>query len=155
MSSRRVALDTNLLVLFVVGRLDPRLIAVHKRLRAFAQDDFRLLDAHVADAELVTIPNTMTEASNLVAQGFTAPARAELFNALKKFSGIASERYVPSAAAASQTEYAWLGLTDSAWLSCLDRVTEFVTVDLQLFIAAENRGLRATNFNHLRDAPEE
>ncbi len=151
MSLRHVALDANLLVLLIVGRIHPGLIATHKRLRAFDAENYAMLIAHLDGTTLVTTPNAMTEASNLVAQGVREPARSPLFAELKIFSETVSEAYVPSTSATSMPEYLWLGLTDAAWLARLDSGTELLTVDLNLVLAAQRRGRSAVNFNHRRD----
>jgi hypothetical protein len=136
----------------MVGSHSPALIARHKRLREFDERDFALLAAFIREAALVTIPNTMSETSNLLTYGVKEPSRGQLLLTLRKFSEQVSEQYVPSRKATSQPEYVRLGLADAAWLALLDRATEFLTADLSLYLAAQRRGLVALNFNHMRDA---
>ena len=69
MSSRGIFVDANLLVLFVVGSTDTGLIAKHRRLRTLDPEDYERLADMVARAGRVLVtPNTLTEASNLLAQ---------------------------------------------------------------------------------------
>ena len=149
---RSVALDSVLLVLFLVGKVSPDLITGHKRLREFDKDDFALLISHVGDSVIVTTPNTVTETSNLITQGVHGPTSRLLMTSLYSFCKEVKEKYISSEQAVMQSEYFWLGIADSAWLALLDRSVEFLTVDLNLFIAAEKRGLSVRNFNHLRDS---
>lgn len=149
---RRVALDSNFVVLFVIGSVSVDLIGRHKRLRAFREQDFELLVERIAGVELVTTPNIMTESSNLVGQGLYGALKKQTMLALKSFCDQTSESYVRSRDAAIQPEYARLGMTDAAWLALLDGSTTLLTVDLDLYLAAAARGLAAENFNHVRDA---
>lgn len=149
---RLIAIDTNLLLLLLVGRVSINAIRRHKRLGAFDEDDYALLSSRIADAALFTIPNTMTETSNLLTQSVRDPLKSLLLREFRQLVEGVDELFVPSRTAVRLDEFEWLGLTDSAWLAALDTDTEFLTADLRLFVAAQERGLNAVNFNHLRDA---
>jgi hypothetical protein len=139
------------LVLLLVGGVSEKLIETHKRLRSFSAADFRMLRAYVGDADLVTLPNSLTEVSNLLRQGVTEPARSRLTASLASFAQVASEVYVQSREAVKAPEFTRLGLTDCAWLQALSPSIELLTVDLGLYLAALDHGITAINFNHLRD----
>jgi hypothetical protein len=67
---KTIALDANLLVLLVVGLAEPRYIPLHKRLKAFTVDDFKLLTKMIAaSAGMAVAPNALSEASNLLYKG--------------------------------------------------------------------------------------
>ena len=138
------------MVLLLVGTHSERLIGRHKRLAAFDVAAFRLLLDYIGDASLVTLPNALTETSNLMRQGVAEPARSHLAAKLAAFAQAAFEEYIPSRQAAAVAEFPRLGLTDAAWLQAVEPQVELLTVDLALYVAALNRGLQATNFNHLR-----
>ena len=60
-------LDTNLLLLFVVGTTNLSYIEKHKRLKSFSVEDFELLLRAISGADAILLyPNTLTETSNLV-----------------------------------------------------------------------------------------
>src|SRR5690606_14486178 len=64
-----VLLDTNLLLLWLIGRYDRRLIGRHKRTEAYTTDDFQLLDRLTRRCtKRFTTPHVLTEVSNLAAQ---------------------------------------------------------------------------------------
>lgn len=151
MKPKRVALDTNLLLLFLIGEVRPGMISQHKRLRAFSPGDYELLREFVSDADFVATPNSMTETANLLVNGVWEPARSLLLQALRTYADQATEIYVASAEAAQRDEFLRLNLADSAWLAALDKETAFVTVDLNLYLAAFDCGVEAVNFNHMRD----
>lgn len=142
-------IDANLLTLLVVGATSTALIAKHKKTRAFVAGDYDLLVAHADQMAVLIIPNVATETSNLI--GFHAdPERKRLFATLRVLLASFCERCVPSVAAAMQPEFERIGLTDAAILIASDEA-EILTTDNGLCIAAQKRGLRAVNFNHLRD----
>lgn len=148
-----VALDSNLLLLFVVGSASREYITRHKRLKAYAASDFDLLleQLGVVSSILLT-PNTLTETSNLI-DHIGEPARSHIYATLNALLSLPEsvEKYVPSKHASSLPELPRLGLTDCALLSLCEEGVPLITADLSLFLAAVNRGGKALNFNHIRD----
>lgn len=57
-------IDANLLVLLVVGSVDRRLVARHRRTRTFLPEDYDRLVEVIQDVQVFVTPNTLTEASN-------------------------------------------------------------------------------------------
>lgn len=145
-------IDTNLLVLFVVGTAAKEYIAKHKKLTEFTVEDYDLLVKLIARAsEVLVTPNTLTETSNLAAY-INEPARSKVMDVLRRVSTDSQERYVPSSAAARRSEFIRLGLADAALLeaTAAEKAT-LLTADFNLYHAALAKGSQALNFNHLRD----
>lgn len=143
-------IDANLLVLLVAGATDRALIARHKRLMEFTTDDYDHLTNLVLrfDRVLVT-PNTLTEASNLLAQ-HGDPERSRIFGTLRFLIEDAKEIMIASVDAARNPGFERLGLTDTALLEAISDVTPLVTVDLDLYLeAARHYPNAAFNFRHL------
>ena len=82
MPARRILIDANLLVLFVVGQTGRQLITKHRRLREFSVDDYDRLVGMLRMVELVVTPNTLTETSNLLAQ-HNEPERSRFLDVLR------------------------------------------------------------------------
>jgi hypothetical protein len=144
-------LDTNLLVLYVVGTASRHLIDQHKRLNEFDASDYDILQEWVIQAPAVLItPNTLTETSNLATQ-IHGEARKKVLAVLKAVTESCREVYIPSEDAAARPEFLLLGLTDAALLDDALREATLLTTDLRLFVAAQAKGSPAVNFNHLRD----
>ena len=156
-------IDANLLVLLVVGTTGRHLIAKHKRLRSFLQDDYERLIQQIADttspdavadppaagAVRVT-PNTLTEASNLLAQ-HQEPERSLFFRTLRFLIENSTEVVVASADASRTSAFPRLGLTDAALLEVVSPETPLLTVDLDLYCEVAQRDHRAAvNFRHLQ-----
>ncbi|MGE3782841.1 MAG: hypothetical protein AB7H71_08875 [Alphaproteobacteria bacterium] len=146
-----VVLDSNLLLLLVVGIADRTYIKKHKRLQAYNEGDFDLLRQLIAPmSTIVVTPNILTEASNF-AQQIAEPARARIATAFAALLDGLDEQYVSSTQAAAQPEFSRLWLTDSGILNRMTNEHVLLTADLSLYLAAERRGQKAINYTHLRD----
>lgn len=152
--SRDLLVDANILVLYLVGNLDPRLISKHKRTNQFDVEDYHLLDDFLRQfKKLVTTPNVLTEASNMVAQIGGQETVTRLRVVLGKIVEALDEQYVPSVQASTAEEFRRLGLTDAALLSLAKQERLLVlTDDRPLYDALQGKGIAAINFHHLREA---
>jgi hypothetical protein len=149
-AARRVVLDSNLLVLYLVGTLANRLVGRHKRTISYSLDDFVLLQAIVESKErLVTTPNILTETSNLIRQ-IGEPLKSDLTIILGRLCRHADERYIESSAAAQSGAFQRLGLTDSGLVSLRQEGLLLLTDDLALFLEAVQLRCSVINFNHIR-----
>ena len=151
MALKGIFIDANLLVLLVVGATDQALIAKHRRLRTFMVEDYgRLLGLIERAGQVFLTPNTLTEASNLLAQ-HPNPERSRFFAVFRRIIGKSEEIVVASKAASRNNAFVRLGLTDAALLEVISEETPLVTVDLDLFVAAFAEGkVAALNFTHLQ-----
>jgi transcription termination factor NusB len=150
MPARRILIDANLLVLFVVGQTGRQLITKHRRLREFSVDDYDRLVGMLRRVELVVTPNTLTETSNLLAQ-HNEPERSRFLDVLRYVIENSQEITVASVDASRSRVFRRLGLTDAAVLDVVSAETPLLTVDLDLFIAASTKDPQAAvNFRHLR-----
>jgi hypothetical protein len=149
--SGQIILDTNPLLLFVVGRTNLRYISVHKRLRnAFDETDFKnLVDLLEESSVIVLTPNVLTETSNL-ARYIDDPAKTEISKLLAKIISNGHEHFVSSKSAAARKEYVRLGLTDSVLLEAASLSGKLLTADAGLYEAALRANLAAQNFNHVK-----
>lgn len=147
-----VIIDSNLLLLFIVGTTNRNLITRHRRLKAFSLEDFDLLCQLIGSSlHILVTPNTLTETSNLLGY-IDEPARSQLFETFRFLIQNTSEEYVNSQIASNTREFQRLGLTDSGLLEITGKSCAILTTDLKLYLAALSRGLSAVNFNHLREA---
>jgi hypothetical protein len=146
-----IILDANLLLLLAVGIASRSYIGTHRRLQAYAPEDFILLQNLLSQASKILVtPNILTEASNLA--GYIAePARGRVYHALRTLVNEAvEERYVESKEAVARDEFVRIGLTDCAILQMPKSTCVVLTSDLDLYLAALRAGFQAENFNHLR-----
>ena len=145
-------IDTNLLVLLVVGSVGKELIEKHRRLREYSAEDYNILIKLLGRVERVYVtPNTLTETSNLLAQ-HRDPERSRFFEKLRFIIQESKEITVASGVASSNRVFNRLGLTDAALLEVISPETPLVTVDLKLYLAAITSGREvALNFSHYRN----
>lgn len=147
---RQILLDSNLLVLLVVGLTEPALVGRHKRTRNFAVGDFDLLlDVLKSFSQVLVTPQIVTEASNLISQ-IEGPIASRLRQTLAKTLNANNERHEDSRSLCTEPEYLRLGITDAAVLRIAKQSIPILTVDLDLYLAAARFSGLAVNFNHIR-----
>ncbi len=145
-----VFLDSNLLLLWVVGRCDPQAIARFKRTRQFDADDFRILKKFLGRfRQHFASGHVLTEVSNFLGQ-FTEPLRTDVFGQLRTELEWIEERIVISRDAADDAAFESFGLTDAAICRICAEGLLLLTDDLRLARYAESRSISTLNFHHLR-----
>jgi hypothetical protein len=143
---KTVVVDTQLLVLLIVGRTNPEFIGRHKRLApVYDQTHLLSLQSVLAGApRLICTAHILTETSNLLRQ-IADPMRSEIMATFKRFIDSADERQVRGSHAAEQPLFTRLGLTDAAILSLDPAEVQVLTVDHDLHIASLEKGFDARN----------
>ena len=146
----RLLLDTNLLLVFIVGSVDPGLLGSAKRLKEYRADDYEVVVTYVSlFHEVVLLPNLVTETSNFLGQ-MKGERRTLCMTLLRELSTNSPELYVRSGLAVIQPEYLNLGVTDASILCVLDEDTYLLTADFTLYLAAVSRNRNAQYFDELR-----
>jgi hypothetical protein len=148
---RKLLVDTNILLLYIVGSLGPDRISRHKRTDTFTVEDYYLLDRLLCQfGGIVVTPNILTEVSNLL--GYTDDkTRLRLLALLGSLMPVLDEHYVQSREAVGTAEFFRLGLADASILACPSRDLTILTDDIHLYLALQKRGVEVINFNHLRE----
>lgn len=149
MKRQSLLIDTNLLILLVVGSHSVDRVANHRRLEGFAAKDFhRLADILSAAQKLIVTPNILTETSNLLGSPKN-PFDAPLFQMLSEIvrnAEVLEEIYIPSAEIAEMPQFPYLGLTDSGILSLKERNVVILTRDMRLASECWSIGLDVLPF---------
>ena len=142
-------IDSNLLVLLMVGNVDRELVSRHRRSRRFTPDDYDRLLALLEPLDKVLVtPNTLTEASNLLLSSSDPRPMACLRTLIEN----TDEVVVASRTAARSRVFDRLGLTDAALLEAVSAESPLITVDFDLYGAALAKGEGVTvNFAHFQD----
>lgn len=149
-AGKGLLLDSNLLLLLVVGNYDRALVSRYKRLSVFAPEDYDILVAVVARfRHLYITPNTTTEVSNL-AGGLSGPVRDACFDVLKQTVLASQEMLVSSAEAVTHAAFLTLGITDAAIFRVAGNPPLVLTMDFALAQQLAAEGLPVINFNHIR-----
>ena len=146
-----LALDSNLAILLFVGLSGKSNISKNKRLRAYDERDFELIEAIVDDfAGLILSPNVLTETSNLI-RYMPDPARSLAVTIMSEAILRFEEVYIRSVEAIRRKEYSRLGMTDAVLLEIISRGIGLLTDDLDLYIAGSKVSGNVMNFNHIRE----
>ena len=149
MTLRALLLDTNVLLLYLIGNADVSRVG-GKRLQDFDLQDLQRLNRFVTKrTRFVTLPNILSEASNLIGSG-----KQELMvggsQLLAHFCSKVDEVYVESAVAAALPVYQRLGLTDAAIWKMSDSGVKVLTCDNELHGLLRSKGIDVVNLRHFR-----
>lgn len=134
-------LDSNIILLLVVGRVDVELIGKHDRTKTFTVEGYHQLCDVLSKASALVTPNTLTEASNLLGQ-HGEPVRSKLFQMLRNLIVESEEKEVSSEVASrDEKNFLKLGLTDVVLLEAISPEAPLITVDRELWgIANKKKG---------------
>lgn len=147
-----VFIDTNLLLLWIVGGTDPRRISRFKRTDKFVPEDFETLDDFLGKFQkYLTTPNVLTEVSNL-AKDLDGEAGKSLALVFSCAIDVFEESYVASSSITDVDELSRFGLTDCGIMQVVGGNYLLLTDDFRLSQRVTASGGDAVNFNHLRRA---
>lgn len=145
-----ILIDSNILLLHVIGMTDPTLVPRFKRTKQFTIDDFDLLQRLLACFSCrVTTPNVLTEVSNLASQ-LNEPARQICLNRLSEDIQTLDERYERSSEIAGNEDFSKIGLTDTGIKRIAHKQLLVLTDDYRLANRLSSLGTAVLNFNHIR-----
>ena len=146
-----ISIDTNLILLLVVGLTDVKYIGMHKNLKEYSIDDFDILKCIIEKSNgIVVTPQVLAETSNLLAY-ISDPAKKKIFLAFRAIIESTVEIMISSKIASRRNEFLYLGLTDSVLLELGSQNYSILTTDSRLCYEAQNAGIATINFNHLRN----
>jgi hypothetical protein len=147
-----ILVDTNLLLLLLVGSIDTRLLERFKPTanHGFTSSDYELLCWMMGQfRKILTTPHVLSEVSNLSFQPKGAPGKL-LLNEIIALSQRADEHYEASRKLAVKDEFREFGLTDTAMANLPSNQYLVLTVDFPLSGWLEKQGVDVVNFTRLR-----
>jgi hypothetical protein len=148
--AKGVFIDTNLLVLLLVGRVNPKRVENFKRTSGFTLQDFRLLESMVTwfGSPLIATPHILSQLSDLT--DLPRQERGSIRDLLKALVETIEEQYDPAKQLVKHPLFKRFGLGDASIATVCQRNILVLTIDLQLQAALSYSGLDALNFNHVR-----
>ena len=147
--SKGVLVDTNLLVLYLVGRVNKDRIPGFKRTQTYTVKDFELLERLIVwFGGLITTPHILSQVSDLTA--LPGKELRAVRSCFKVAVEAMEECYDESRIVVNDPSFERLGLTDAAIATLCRRELLVLTDDLDLQITLQRRGADAINFNHIR-----
>lgn len=145
-----VLIDTNLLLLLIVGFYNKNLILVHKRTKEFMPKDFDLLVKFINGYNILWVTShCLAEVSNLIRQTNEKQAK-ELMAFFSVFIAKAKETHIPKDIIFKNGTLSRLGVADTGIIIKSKRVSCVLTVDLDLYDEISKKGYKVYNFNHIR-----
>ena len=149
-ASRGVLVDANLLLLYVVGRMNPARIERFKRTMQYRIEDFELLCRFLHQFHRrFTTPSVLTEVSNLASQ-MREPERTRCLIILGEEIARLDEQYEPSSTLAMDELFRKVGLTDCSIRRLAGTNLLVLTDDYKLANRLRTLNVVALNLNHLR-----
>lgn len=128
----KILIDTNALVLLIIGLIDQNLIAKHKRTSLYRKEDFELLLTVIKDFDnLIVLPNIWTEADNLL-NSLSGNYKWLYIETPKALEGRSSENYLKSKLGIDSDYFIQVGLTDSLILELGKKCDLLITADSAL-----------------------
>ena len=145
-----VFVDTNLLVLWLVGSVNTKRIRDFKRTQDFTVGDFHTLSRLVAwfGTPLVSTPHVLSQVSDLT--DLSGQEGAVIRQLLKSTIEVVEETYDTAKQLVQHPLFERFGLGDASVAMVCARNVVVLTADVQLQIALGLSGLDAINFNHVR-----
>jgi rRNA-processing protein FCF1 len=136
-----IIIDSNALVVLIVGLVDDRLISKHKRTSLYTKKDFLdLLDVIGDFKKLLVLPNIWTEVDNLL-NSFSGDYKWKYIQSIKTSIQQTTEKYIESKKVI-QNHFFWnLGLTDSLILEAGKECELIITADSRLSDYAIAQGI--------------
>jgi hypothetical protein len=144
--------DTNVLLLLLIGSLDSKLIGNFKITanQGFDEADFNLLRAFVGKFQkIVTTPHILTEVSNH-ADKIKGDAHKKIFGRFVSLIEQLDEHTETTKALVKSDAFVRFGLTDTAISSLASKNFLVLTVDFPLVSYLQSKKADVINFNHLR-----
>lgn len=148
--AKGVLVDTNLLVLLLVGTVNKQRIPNFKRTEDFTIEDYELLVRLIQwFGKLIATPHVLSQVSDLTdLSGKERTAVRELFKSLVVQD--IEESYDESRVLVGDPAFIRFGLADAAIAAVCSRGILVLTSDVQLQLALQVRNIDALNFNHIR-----
>jgi len=148
-----VLVDTNLLLLLLVGLFDEKQIDTYKRINKYSTEDFNKLIFILKyfPHKFLTTPNILTEVCNL-SENFNSSNHNLFFKFLEDNINTWHEHIEKSLdlIKTNQEGFYKFGITDTSIIDLAKQNTLIITDDLKLYHFLATKNLDVINYNHLR-----
>ncbi|MDX2096719.1 MAG: PIN domain-containing protein [Leptolyngbyaceae cyanobacterium bins.59] len=156
--TKGLLVDTNILVLWFVGKTNRQRISSFKRTAAYTPQDYDLLILLLRRFQkLVITPNILTEVNSLINQ-LGEPERSRCLRIFsqalvqgEKAEPQIEEFYIESCVLITEPAFNTFGLTDSSICQLAKSKYLVLTDDLRLSKYLESQGVDYLNFNYIRE----
>ncbi len=137
-----IVIDTNALILLIIGLILQKKIPEHKCLSIYEEQDYIDLVGIIGDINRpITLPNVLTEADNLL-HGFTGEDKNSYIQVFLEIIRKTTEQYISSLTGAEHYSFIDIGLTDSLLLQISLNNDLLITSDSRLADYAKAHGIK-------------
>lgn len=144
-------IDTNLLLLLLVGTFDLQRIKKFKRTQQFSESDFDLLVNFLKPVKkIITTPHILTEVSNLAGQ-MDGRLLSTFYAVFAQFVQRFEEHSERAKSLVTGDMFSVFGLTDAAIGAACHPSVRVLTDDAQLASALAGKGIDVLSFDVLRN----
>ena len=148
--SSGIVVDTNLLLLYLIGRFDQTAITTFKRTNKYAPEDFALLFRLLGSfRRVLTTPHVLTEVTDL-AETFNRQRGFGFFRRLQSEIRAFAEHCLASKDVSSTHCFLEFGLADATLKELARQDRLILTDELPLYLHLARERLPVINFTHLR-----
>jgi hypothetical protein len=140
-----VIIDTGVLLLYIVGSINPSLIRNYARTASYDENDFIEVSkfTDLFDKKITT-PHILTETSDLLKDGY------DMHKALKGFICSSEEKFIESREIAECESYTRFGLADSSIIEIARNSHLIFTADNRLYGYLTSMGIDAVSMDDLK-----
>lgn len=129
---RMIIIDSNSLIVLVLGLMNPSLIKNHKRTSIYEEEDyFNLLSVIPNFESIIVLPNIWTEVDNLL-NNFSGNYREHYVDKILHLVKSTSEKYFETHKIINNDYFLDLGITDTLILECAKDCNLLVSSDSKL-----------------------
>ncbi|MGK7938793.1 MAG: PIN domain-containing protein [Crocosphaera sp.] len=148
--NKGILIDTNILLLLIVGSSNRKRISKFKRTEQFVPEDYDLLIKLInLFPTIITTPNILTEVNSLTNQ-IGEPERSKCLTIFAQLIAEIEEFSLSSQDIIKNNGFVKFGLTDCGIIEVSKNQYLVLTDDFKLFNYLQKLGIDAINFNHLR-----
>ncbi|KOP25713.1 hypothetical protein AMR41_13430 [Hapalosiphon sp. MRB220] len=148
--SKRILIDTNILLLWFVGTVNKKRISQFNRTEKFLPEDYALLVSILSYfSKIVTTPNILTEVNSLINQ-IGEPERSQCYSVFAQAMSKLDEFYIESINAVQLDNFTKYGLTDCGIVTLAKDKYLVLTDDFKLANYLQKIGIDTINFNNIR-----
>jgi len=127
-----ILIDSNALIVLLIGLIDPKLFKTHKTTSIYDEEDFRELLHVIGDFNnIIVLPNIWTEVDNLL-NNFGGNYKYSYIQKITEIIKNTSEKYIDSKTGTECESFFDIGLTDSLVLEQAKSCKLLITSDSKL-----------------------
>jgi rRNA-processing protein FCF1 len=146
-----IIIDTNALVILLIGLIDPGLFKTHKRTSIYEAEDYNDLVDVIGDVKkLIVLPNVWTETDNLL-NDFGGNYKHPYIVNITQLINLTYEKFFDSSTGAQSDYFFELGLTDSLILECARECELLITSDSKLSDYATANNIKVYDMVRMRN----